>query len=281
MATERPILQGADLIKYLDRGEVAQSQRMIAEELNFVEVCRDPQGDEHPGTADILLGRLAETDTHYFAETTVLSDVHQGNSELGPALGFGVAFLEGDGNSSLYIAHVHGASQQDKIEASIFRLKEHPVVVDQGAANVFNQDKEILWQGGAEVVDVSQDGKNVVFAFPKLEVIVGKKMRYFTTEGDTKQAAQLHNKDVCEEAVTTETPTPVVPSPTATPKQPTPTATATAEQTPAVLPPSGGKGAGSDTNELLTGALVSTAALTAAAAFGASRLVKNLSKKLR
>jgi len=235
--------------------EIDPGQILFAahESLNFEVVCTDPEGDEHPGWADILLVEKAQSNSEQFFRFTTTGEISNNKSLIRPDMAYGIGFMGEDGMTDTVLM-VQGAEKTEDITRVVVKLAKK-VDLKQGPADPFN-GATVIWEGDNSTVET--EGNVVTFGVLR-DVIAdyGENYKPFTTEatGHGNLPPQGYNEDTCEpsevtptpspEATPTPTPAPTpIPSPTPRPPEvtPSPSPTAPVEQpkpTPKTLPPTG------------------------------------------
>lgn len=249
---------GASFLIYRYLGGLKDTHAQVPQNhdnIRFQIKCIDPPLDEHPKSADILRVRVGENSTHKFFEFTLNGSVRTRNSHLGPDEGYGVAYLNREGKVEA-LALAEGAERTADTQVVVVKLKE-PQELRGNPATPFKVET-IFEDEGAESIEVSQDGKVVVFRVPKTAISpwLETKEVYLTTQAvghGSRLTPKNHNKDLClpEEV----SPTPTVTAP--------PAATPTPISPPKELPPTGS--APKNESESKKGFIASGVALSAAA----------------
>lgn len=262
---------GASFLIYRYLGGLKDTHAQVPQNhdnIKFQIKCIDPPLDEHPKSADILGVRVGENSSHKFFEFTLNGNVRTRNSHLGPDEGYGVAYLNREGKVEA-LALAEGAERTADTQVAVVKLKE-PQELRGNPATPFKVET-VFEDEGAESIEVSPDGKVVVFRVPKTVISpwLEKKEVYLTTEAvghGSRLTPKNHNKDLClpEEVLSTPTSTATsTPSPRAT-STPQPSETSTpVPKPPKELPPTGNAPKNASESKkafIASGAALSTAA---------------------
>ena len=200
------------------------------EDLDFQLVCVDPEGGEHPATADIIKVEKAEAGESVVFRFELKSDISSKKSLIKPDLAYGIGFMDEAGMTKRVVL-VQGAEKTEDINRISLELAKR-VDLAQGPADPFN-GAELLWEGDNSTVEVS--GNTLTFSIPRAEIADGV-IKPFTTEasGHGNVRTQGFNKDTCgPEAVT---PTATATSTVEITSTPTSTETASPTATETVTP---------------------------------------------
>src|SRR3990167_711843 len=228
----------------------------------FKVVCIDPENDQRPRNVDILQVRKAETETDFVYEFTLNGSVRSNRSQLKPDIGLGVGFADENGLVST-IAGARGAEKTADTRVQVETLP-NPVSLEQGPASPLRVES-VKFEGGSELITVSDDGKIVTFRIPKIAIAgVPENEIYHTTEGvgHGNKTTQVHNKDICQ-------PEAVAPPQAKPPKQEVPPAIIQPpkQDIPKELPKSG-MGENAQSSHKTDGALAALGIATLAGAAG-------------
>src|SRR3989344_3660004 len=174
------------------------SELELQDNSQFDVVCIDPENDQRPRNVDILQVRKAETETDFVYEFTLNGSVRSKRSQLKPDIGIGIGFADENGLVST-IAGARGAEKTADTKVQVERLSK-PVSLEQGPASPLKVE-EVKFEGGSELITVSQSGEVVTFRIPKVAIAgVPENEIYHTTEGvgHGNKTTQVHNKDICQ-----------------------------------------------------------------------------------
>src|SRR3990167_4226972 len=164
----------------------------------FKVVCIDPENDQRPRKVDILQVRKAETETDFVYEITLNGSVRSKRSQLKPDIGIGIGYADENGLVST-IAGARGAEKTEDTRVQVETLSK-PVILEQGPASPLKVES-VKFEGGSELITVSQNGEVVTFRIPKVAIAgVPENEIYHTTEGvgHGNKTTQVHNKDICQ-----------------------------------------------------------------------------------
>ena len=174
------------------------SELELQDNSQFEVVCIDPENDQRPRNVDILQVRKAETETDFVYEFTLNGSVRSKISQLKPDIGIGIGFADADGLVST-IAGARGAEKTEDTRVQVETLSK-PVILEQGPASPLKVES-VKFEGGSELITVSQNGEVVTFRIPKVAIAgVPENEIYHTTEGvgHGNKTTQVHNKDICQ-----------------------------------------------------------------------------------